>query len=83
MSSKNLLTSLAMVGTMRMKFPSCRKSDGTRKTRASATSPIKARNVIKIASPLGITRERARTGKESTIASAIPPKATMGMIGAA
>jgi hypothetical protein len=42
-----------------------------------------ANTVSRIASPLGMKCERARTGNESTMASATPPSATAGTVGAA
>jgi hypothetical protein len=45
--------------------------------------PSRPSTVTRMASGLGITWESARTGNESTIASAIPPSATTGTVGAA
>ena len=42
-----------------------------------------ATTVSRIARPLGMMCERARTGNESTMASATPPSATAGTVGAA
>jgi hypothetical protein len=82
-SSKNSLALFAMAGVMRMKSLSCRTSSGTRNPSARATTPIRTIKVTSIATPRGISRESARTGNDNTMASAVPPSATMRMLGAA
>jgi hypothetical protein len=61
----------------------CSIRSGTRKKNPREIKPSMATTVNKIASPRGIKCESARTGKESTIASATPPRATAGTVGAA
>jgi hypothetical protein len=77
------LAPLAIPGTALTKAASWAIRTGTRKRSATITAPISSKNVERIASPRGMRRESHRTGNESAIATAKPPRRVTGTVGAA